>query len=75
MNDKSYFFSLSLSYAECENLYVTGINSVVMTADSGERIQLPSKNLRPFVQKNGLKGRYRLVINDQNKVVSFEKIA
>ena len=75
MQDKSFYFSLSLSYAECENLYVTGINSVVMTAESGERIQLPSKNLRPFVHKHGLKGRFRLVINSQNKVVSFEKIA
>ena len=75
MSNKSYFFSLSLSYAECENLYITGINSVVVTADSGERVQLPSKNLRPFVQRSGLSGRFRLVVSDQQKVVSLDKIA
>ena len=69
-NKTIYTFTLSLPYSDCENLYVTGINSVVITADSGERVQVPTKNLRPYVSRDGLKGRFRLVVNQHNKIES-----
>ena len=46
-----------------------------MYAESGESIQIPTKNLRPFVTKAGIKGRFRLLIDENNKLKSFEKIA
>lgn len=70
-----YFFTINVPYVECEQLYMTGNNTVVMTADSGERVQLPSVNLRPFVERTGLKGRFRLIVDNKNKVRSFEKVA
>ncbi|MCV2884143.1 DUF2835 domain-containing protein [Aestuariibacter sp. AA17] len=73
--NRVYFFSLSVSYAACEKLYHAGNNSVVVTADSGERVQLPTVNLRPFINRSGLKGRFRLIINSENKVKSFERIS
>lgn len=71
---QAYFFNLGVSYAECEMLYSTNSSSAVLTADTGKRIQLPIVNLRPFVDSQGLNGRFRLIIDDQNKVKSFEKI-
>jgi hypothetical protein len=70
---QTYYFNLSLTYDSCEQLYQPGRNTVVIAAEDGKRIQLPVKNLRPFIQRDGLRGRFRLVINDQNKVSSFEK--
>lgn len=70
-----YFFSLSVPYNVCEKLYHTGNNTVVLTADSGERVQLPTMNLRPFVNRSGLKGRFRLIVDNKNKVRSFEKVS
>lgn len=72
---QTFYFTLSLKYELCERLYVPGINSVVMQADNGKRIQLPVKNLRPYVSPIGIKGRFRLMIDDKNKIKSFEKIA
>ena len=72
---QTFYFSLSLKYELCEQLYIPGINTVVMTADNGKRIQLPVKNLRPRVSPIGISGRFRLVIDDNNKIQSFEKIA
>ena len=72
---QTFYFTLSLKYELCERLYVPGINTVVMTADNGKRIQLPTKNLRPHVSPIGIKGRFRLMIDENNKVKSFEKIA
>ena len=70
----NYFFRLDMSVRECEILYTPGINSVVMTAENGQRIQVPTPNLRPFVTMTGIKGRFRLVVNEQHKIQSFEKI-
>ncbi len=72
---QTFYFTLSLKYELCEQLYVPGINTVVMTADNGKRIQLPVKNLRSYVSPIGINGRFRLVIDDNNKIKSFEKIA
>jgi hypothetical protein len=54
---------------------VPGINTVVMTADNGKRIQLPVINLRPHVSPIGINGRFRLMIDDNNKIKKFEKMA
>lgn len=72
---KSYFFRLSLPYHECENLYRPSIPTVLITAETGERVQIPTKNLRPFVGREGLSGRFRLLINSENKIKSFEKVS
>ncbi|MFT2090839.1 DUF2835 domain-containing protein [Paraglaciecola sp. 2405UD69-4] len=72
---QAFYFSLSLTYDECESLYQPGINTVVMTAENGKRIQLPTKNLRPHVTRSGIKGRYRLIIDNNSKFKSFEKMA
>jgi hypothetical protein len=71
---QTFYFTLSLKYELCEQLYIPGINSVVMKADNGKRIQLPVRNLRPHVSPIGIKGRFRLMIDDNNKIMSFEKI-
>ena len=72
---QTFYFTLSLKYELCERLYVPGINTVVMQAENGKRIQLPVTNLRPHVSPIGIKGRFRLMIDDNNKIMSFEKIA
>jgi hypothetical protein len=72
---QTFYFTLSLTYDLCERLYVPGTNTVVMTADNGKRIQLPVINLRPHVSPIGINGRFRLMIDDNNKIKNFEKMA
>ncbi|MBL4630234.1 MAG: DUF2835 domain-containing protein [Paraglaciecola sp.] len=72
---QTFYFTLSLKYEFCEQLYMPGNNTVVMQADNGKRIQLPVKNLRPHVSPIGINGRFRLMIDENNKIKSFEKIA
>ncbi|WP_083880105.1 DUF2835 family protein [Aliiglaciecola lipolytica] len=71
---RTYYFNLNASYEMCEKLYTASTNSVILHSESGERIQIPTLNLRPFVTRVGLKGRFRLIITSENKVFSFEKI-
>ncbi|MCW8092295.1 DUF2835 family protein [Alteromonas sp. ASW11-130] len=74
INGTVYFFSISLSYGKCEAFYRPGNNAVVVTADSGHRVQIPTARLRTFITKQGIQGRFRMIINNSNKIVSFEKI-
>lgn len=69
-----YELSISATYAQCEQLYFTGNNTVVVQTTTGLSIQLPTKNLRPFVGPEGIHGRFKLVINKQNKIQSLNRI-
>jgi len=71
----TFYFSLTLNYEECRVLYLPENNSVVVTEERGKRIQIYTKNLRPFVSQTGLRGRFRLVINNEKKLVSLDKIS
>ncbi|WP_232366492.1 DUF2835 family protein [Salinimonas sediminis] len=70
----TYYFTLNLSYNQCERLYQAGYQHAVLNADSGHRVQIPIVRLRPFVTTLGLKGRFRLITNAANKIVTFERL-
>lgn len=71
---KRYYFKINLSYLECENLYISSVKTVVVESLSGERVQIPSTRLRPFVDPRGIKGSFCLTVNKDNKIQSFERI-
>ncbi|GAA0345138.1 hypothetical protein GCM10009092_07050 [Bowmanella denitrificans] len=72
---KTYFFNLRLSYEECRALYDGSVQKLIMYAESGERVQLPAGNLRPFINHLGIHGRFRLITNEHNKIRSFERVS
>ena len=71
---KVYELSINASYAECELLYTAGKNTVVVQTTTGISVQLPTSNLRKFIGPEGIKGLFRLNVNDQNKIQSLERI-
>lgn len=71
---QEYYFSLRIPYAKCERFYLAGVNSAILISECGKRIQLPTKNLRFYIDRNGINGRFRLIIDEHNKVKSFEKM-
>ena len=70
-----YYFSMALSAEKCKLYYAGKINSVVVTADNGETIQLPLLRFRPFMTTIGLRGRFRLRLGDNNKFLDLQQIA
>ncbi|MGB2426119.1 MAG: DUF2835 family protein [Alteromonas sp.] len=70
-----YTLSINASYAQCEQLYMRENNTVVVTTITGVRVQLPTKNLRPFVGPNGISGTFRLVTSSENKIISLTQIS
>jgi hypothetical protein len=69
---QTFYFTLSIKYDLCERFYVPGINKVILTSDNGKRVQLPVQNLRPHVSQNGINGRFRLTVDNNNKIKSCD---
>ena len=72
--DSVFYFSISVPYTQCEALYSPSVPNVVMVAESGVCVQVPTGRLRQFITSDGVKGRFRMIVNQQNKIKSFERI-
>jgi hypothetical protein len=71
---KQFTFDIKMPYACCQDLYAQQIRFVVVQAHSGEKIRLPKENLKRFLVPTGINGRFELCINNQNKIVSLQKM-
>ena len=47
--DSVFYFSISVPYTQCEALYSPSVPNVVMVAESGVRVQVPTGRLRQFI--------------------------
>ncbi len=72
---KEYYFSLNVSPLECQQLYTGQSPTVTIEANNGQLVRLPIANMRRFVSPIGIRGSFRLVVNEQNKIIAFEQIA
>ncbi|MBO1255033.1 DUF2835 family protein [Alteromonas sp. 5E99-2] len=71
---KHFYFNLDVPYHECETIYLQPVPNAVIRAESGERVQVPTARLRQCITREGLKGRYQLTIDEQNKFIKFIKL-
>lgn len=69
-----YYFQLDVSYSECKQLYLPGNQSAVMTAETGQRVQVPIVHLRQYVTDAGIQGRFRLITTRTHKFIKFDKL-
>ena len=63
-----------LSAAKCKQFYAGKIQYVVVTDDYGKTIQLPLSRFRPFMTTTGLRGRFCLLLGDNNKFVELQQV-
>ncbi len=70
---RHYFFRLNASPAQCERLY-WGKQQAVLTSENGVRVSIPVAQLRRFITANGIHGRFQLVVDNNQKLVTFEAV-
>jgi len=68
-------FSLNLSADEYLHFYKGYARAVSVVADDGRRIEIPAASFRQFVGQDGVKGRFELRLDGNNKLVDIERIA
>ncbi len=74
MSQKKYIFSIHLTAEQVLWYYQGHIKSVVVQADSGQRVQLELKHFKPFIHHDGVKARFELVTSLSGNFISLKKI-
>ena len=62
-----------MSAQKCKQFYQGLYRYIVVTSDNGQTVQLPAERFRRFITISGIKGRFRLTLDDINKFISLEK--
>ncbi|MCF7499335.1 MULTISPECIES: DUF2835 domain-containing protein [Pseudoalteromonas] len=70
-----YYFSLYLSYSKCLDYYHGKYKSVQVTEDGGKTVRFDAEHLRPFISSIGIRGRFRLILTEQNRFLKLEKVS
>ncbi|RBW65955.1 DUF2835 domain-containing protein [Vibrionales bacterium C3R12] len=69
-----YHFSLSISYQAFFSHYSGAASTVQVVTENGLRLQLPASRFRPFISQIGLKGRFRLTTDQNNRFIKLEAL-
>lgn len=68
-----YQFSLHLSAEECLGYYQGHYRNLIVTARTGERIQIPAKHFHRFIQKDGIHGLFTILLDEKGKLINLIK--
>ena len=71
---RSFEFNMSLSFAKTESIYQGQARYIMVESDQGLKLQLPAINFRQYVTELGINGRFRVVIDNNNKIIELAKI-
>lgn len=70
-----YVFDLKMSYQEfCDVYYSKGYQQVVVTTINGTRVALPAGRLIPFIDNQGIRGRFLLQVDERQKFTGLERL-
>ncbi|WP_413284455.1 DUF2835 domain-containing protein [Vibrio sp. MA40-2] len=67
-----YTFRLDIPYHVFLQHYSGSASSVMVYTEQGLNLQIPAARLRPFLTQIGIRGRFRLTTDPDNKFVRLE---
>ena len=67
-------FSVSLSAEDVLAMYRGDIRRVMVITDNGLRVDINAQHFMNFTTRQGIHGRFRIVLDSNNKLVRMEKI-
>jgi len=71
---KEIIVSLFIPAEEYQRLYQGAVKDVVTTSQDGLRVRFPAHILRPFVLRDGIRGRFLIRFTDENKFHSVQRL-
>ncbi|WMS87453.1 DUF2835 family protein [Pleionea litopenaei] len=71
---RQFEIDIQISAAEWEKIYRGYYPYVKCYSTTGTRIWLPVKHLRPYVQHDGVHGRFQLHLSESNQFLSIARI-
>lgn len=67
-------FNIRISNQDFLRYYQGSASWVNVTAEDGRRLKLPAKHLRQHLTHNGIEGRFCLTFDDNNKMISLQRL-
>jgi hypothetical protein len=67
-------FALDIPKDEYLRYYRGEAQAVQVTAEDGRRIRFPAINLRPFVTKDGVRGRFEITLDWDNRLLDIRRL-
>ncbi|MFC5077646.1 DUF2835 domain-containing protein [Vibrio thalassae] len=71
---KQYYFNLNISYHDYLAHYTGYAFSILVVTDERLKLQVPASRFRPFLTQLGLRGRFRLITDQNNKFIRLESL-
>ncbi|MGN1392967.1 MAG: DUF2835 family protein [Succinivibrionaceae bacterium] len=72
--NKVFYFSISLTSDEVLAIYRGVIRRIMVITDSGLRLEISANHFKSFTTREGIKGRFKLVLSETNAFVSISKV-
>ena len=66
--------NLMISPDEYQRLYQGAVRDALATSVDGRRVRFPAMILRPFVTHVGIRGRFRILFDENYRFQGIEKI-
>ncbi len=67
-------FSLDISRDRYQAYYQGAVRSVQVIADDGRSIRFPASALRPFLDHQGVRGRFEISFDANNRLQSLTRL-
>lgn len=71
---KSILVDLNISTDKYMLMYQGVAQNVFTHALDGRSVQFPAKILQPFLLRDGVRGRFRIIFDDKGKYQGIEKV-
>ena len=72
---RQFTFALVFSPSELERRYYKDrVDNILVMTEQGLRVQLPLRRLVPFITSVGIRGRFLLTLDNQNRFISLQKL-
>ena len=72
---KSVVVKLDIKADEFLRLYKGTARDVFATATNGQKVRFPANILRPFVTRDGVRGRFKITFSANGKLIAIDKFS
>ncbi len=74
MSHQDIRFALSISREDYLRYYRGVARDVLVRSHDGRRVQFPARLLRPFVTHDGVRGEFRLLLDEANRLLDLQRL-
>ncbi len=67
-------FYLNISREQALRYYQGTARAVVVTTTSGQKLQFPAEQIRPFIEQNGISGQFSIQFDSNNKLIGLRRV-